>query len=176
MPWGFPWSLDDPRSRDDEAWSFRCVACRAELFRYSPHCPQCGAKHPREGRAFGTSGRRYRRAWRPEEVRRELERCRGWTAEAGTFHISHRELEVHTWSDGDEWALIYCAATERIEVTPGRWRCGFELAASEDAEGRLFTLTDGAAQLRVACRVLGVYVPAEPSEAEPGAAPDPAGT
>jgi hypothetical protein len=159
MPWGFPWSLTDPRRRDDEAWSFRCFACHAELFRYTPHCPGGGAEHPEERRAFGSSGRRYRRVWRPEEVRRELARCRGWTAEVGTFSISHAELEVRAWSEGGEWFLICGAATQRIEVTPGRWRCAFELTASEDEQGRLYTLTDRAVSLRVVCRMLSVYVP-----------------
>src|SRR5262249_17428400 len=132
MPYGLPRFLTDSRCRDDQAWSFRCFACNAELFQYTSFCPECGAKHPDENRAFGTGGRRYRRVWRFEEVGRELDRSRGWTAEVGNFHISHQELEIRAWSSGEEWYLIYCAASERIEVTPGRWPCAFEFTIAED--------------------------------------------
>jgi hypothetical protein len=83
-------------------------------------------------------------------------------ADVGTFFISHRELEVHTWSGGEEWFMVYCAATECIELTPGTWRCAFELMV-EDRRGKLFTLSDSAAHFRVVCRMLSVYV-VEPSE------------
>jgi hypothetical protein len=175
MPWGFPESLDDPRSRDDEAWSFRCAACRAELFRYTPHCPKCGAKHLREARAFGASGRRYRRAWRLPEVVAEVERFRGWTAEVGSFVISHAELSVSVWSAA-EWALVYCAAAGRIEVTPGRWQAALRVEAAETPLGPGFALHDDAARLRVVCGMLSVYVPVESAEAEPDAALDRGGS
>jgi hypothetical protein len=135
-----------------------------------------GFRHPGEGRAFGASGRRDRRAWRLPEVAAELERCRGWTAEVGSFVISHGELPIRLWSAGG-WALVYCAATERIEVTPGRWRAALRVETAETALGPGFVLFDDAARLRVVSRMLGVYVPLESgTEAEPAASADPGGS
>ncbi len=176
MPWGLPGPefLVDPRRRDGEVWSFRCAACRAELFRYTPHCPECGARHPSESRAFGGSGRRYRGVWRPAEVAAELDRFRGWTAEVGAFAISHAELSVSVWADHD-WALVYCAGAERIEVTPGRWPATLRVEGTETTLGPGFVLLDDPVRLRVVCGTLGVYAPV-PSRAaaEPSAAADPA--
>ena len=168
MPWGFPSTLEDPHSRDDEAWSFRCAACTAEQFRYTPHCPECGAKHLNESRAFGTSGRRYRRAWRLPDVVAELERFRGWTAGVGSFVISHSELPISVWGSGDEWALVSCSATDRIEVTPGRWQAALRVEAADTQLGPGFALLDDAVRLRVVCSMLSVYTPlTSVTEAEP---------
>ena len=171
MPWGVPWSLNDPRNQDDEAWSFRCAGCQVELFRHTPYCPECGAKHPGEGRSFGTSGRRYRRAWELPEVTAELERFRGWTAGVGSFTVSHAELSIDVHS-ADEWALIYCAATERVEVSPGWWQSALRVEAADTRHGPGFALVDEAARLRVVCGMLSVYV-AVPEQGTPN--PTPAG-
>jgi hypothetical protein len=146
------------------------------LFRYTPHCPECGVEQPPEGRAFGASGRRYRRAWRLPEVAAELERCRGWTAEVGSFVTGHGQLSISLWS-ADEWALAYCAAVERIEITPGQWPSALR---TEVAEGKFrpgFTLVDDSVRLRVVCGMLSVYVPmATETAAEPQRAPDRGGS
>jgi hypothetical protein len=101
-------------------------------------------------------------------VAAELERYRGWTAEVGSFAISHGELSISLWS-ADEWALAYCAAVERIEITPGQWPSALRAEAAEAKVRPGFALVDDSVRLRVVCGMLSVYAP---MAAEPAHAPD----
>lgn len=158
MPWGLPLSLDDPRFKLDEAWSFRCTGCRLEHFRHSPYCPECGQKHPSEDRAFGVSGVHYRRVWKLPELAVEFNKFHGWTTEVGSFVLSHAELSISVWNEGSRTALVYCAGVERIEATPGRWSSRLRVESASTTIGDGFAMLDEAVRFRVICGMLSVYV------------------
>ena len=169
MPYGIPWT-SAPR--------YRCAQCHEvhTVEEYKPYCGLCGAKQPERERLdeLGlrvpgeTEGKRSTDDI--DEIRAFLALHHGKPIRIWMYSVSHCELELRlchlggACQSGEPWlnTVIYCGDTRFIQLPTSQWSSAVEVGIEPDDYGEMFVLTDRAAGVRIACRLIHLYFDVQP--------------
>ena len=161
LPYGIPWPEQD-------YVVYRCVICNIETDTgYTPFCPCCGAKQPKQERKdLAGFSRLVRRFHEIAEVQAALDEFRGFSARLWMYCVSHAELQIVFYKTGGERMLLLCVSTNELNLSTSAWKPDLELEeVSESMEvtwgtyvKREVVVRDRASAQFVRCNSVVAYV------------------